>query len=505
MADEEYHPLLPGAQKESLASAARVEEILMQKPVAASRYIQLFGWESKLLWILSGASIVVSICNYMPSFVTLCFSGHLGALELAGASIAMVGTQGFAYGIMPTLFERFCRLVSFSLIDISIDWGLEYTIDRFLFIFKRQEDGFWLVEEKNNSHNHEPSSDMSGHPSCRRLSQEEITTIEEMTRSGIPPRQILSSLRQSNPKLQAISRTIYNTKVKLRKGNLAGRTMIQVLFEELCQEGAHAKLKQHLQVSTGDLHQVKNKICLVIDNEFNEIKTQLSSERIRVPHKCDNYFFKELITNVSSFALRELLKKYEMVKYGTMRSTCTGHFMASMGLPCAHKMIGWKGKVIPLEEIHTQWRIDGRVLVVPEVGETNGGEFKRLVHELEDKNQEWPLSQKECVQGKISQLINPPIPLVLEPNILPYKGRPSGSKKGTTSTRRNASKFEIVDATRKCSICRGVGHNSQTCKGKSEANTMNSNHILTLDDGRSTVDVLGRNSLPTSLDYFLLD
>ncbi|KAH7849610.1 hypothetical protein Vadar_020344 [Vaccinium darrowii] len=89
---------------------------------------------------------------------------------------------------------------------------------------KRQEDGFWLVEEKNNSHNPEPSSDMSGHPSCRRLSQEEITTIEEMTRSGIPPRQILSSLRQSNPKLQAISRTIYNTKVKLRKGNLAGRT-----------------------------------------------------------------------------------------------------------------------------------------------------------------------------------------------------------------------------------------------------------------------------------------
>ncbi|KAH7844004.1 hypothetical protein Vadar_023309 [Vaccinium darrowii] len=276
---------------------------------------------------------------------------------------------------------------------------------------KRQEDGFWLVEEKNNSHNHEPSSDMSGHPSCRRLSQEEITTIEEMTRSGIPPRQILSSLRQSNPKLQAISRTIYNTKVKLRKGNLARRTTIQVLFEELCQvinsedeqafnqawnfvellykekekvlcyirntwlpfkerfvhawtkncthfgnrvssraEGAHAKLKQYLQVSTGDLHQVKNKICLAIDNEFNEIKTQLSSERIRVPHKCDNYFFKELITNVSSFALRELLKQYEMVKCGTMRSTCTGHFMASMGLPCAHKMIGWKGKVIPLKK-----------------------------------------------------------------------------------------------------------------------------------------------------------
>ncbi|KAG5565701.1 hypothetical protein RHGRI_001574 [Rhododendron griersonianum] len=478
---------------------------------------------------------------------------------------------------------------------------------------KRREDGFWEVEEKNSSHNHEPSSDMSGHPSCRRLSQEEITTIEDLTKSGVPPRQILSSLRQRNPKLQAISRTIYNTKVKLRKEHLAGRSVIQTLFEEVCQgdfifdvaydqdghlthlffahpssitmtksysnvfvmdctyktnkykmplldiigvssfnssfyscfaflakegkgdyiwalqnfskilgptchpsvivsdrelalmnairvvfpstvnllcvwhieknilancksyfetqdnwttflttwnqvissqdeqafneawklfellyrekekvlcyirktwlpfkerfvhawtencshfgnrvssraEGAHAKLKQYLQVSTGDLHQVKIKICLAIDNEFNEIKAQLSSERIRIPHKCDIYFFKELITNVSSFALGELLKQYEMVKHGTMRSTCTGHFMASMGLPCAHKMIGWKGKVIPLDEIHTQWRIDRRYLVVPDVRETNAEEFKRLVHVLEDKYQEWPQSQKECVQ-----------------------------------------------------------------------------------------------------------
>ncbi|KAG5547941.1 hypothetical protein RHGRI_013579 [Rhododendron griersonianum] len=223
-------------------------------------------------------------------------------------------------------------------------------------------------------------------------------------------------------------------------------------------EGAHAKLKQYLQVSTGDLHQVNIKICLAIDNEFNEIKAQLSR-----------------------------------------------HFMASMGLPCAHKMIGWKGKVIPLDEIHTQWRIDRRYLVVPDVRETNAEEFKRLVHVLEDKYQEWPQSQKECVQQQISQLINLSVPLVLEPNILPHKGRPSGSKKGTTSTRRNASQFEIVEATRKCSICKCVGHNSRTCKEKSEANIMNSDHIVTLEDIGSNVDVLGINSLPTSLDYFLLD
>ncbi|XP_058196172.1 protein DETOXIFICATION 41-like [Rhododendron vialii] len=99
---QEYHPLLPEVvgDHEGPLGSAEVEEILGRKSVGARRYVRLFGWESKLLWILSGSSIVVSICNYMLSFVTLSFAGHLSALELAGASIAMVGAQGLSYGIM---------------------------------------------------------------------------------------------------------------------------------------------------------------------------------------------------------------------------------------------------------------------------------------------------------------------------------------------------------------------------------------------------------------------
>ncbi|KAF3445034.1 hypothetical protein FNV43_RR14727 [Rhamnella rubrinervis] len=40
----------------------------------------------------------------MLSFVTLVFAGHLSSLELAGASIATVGIQGLAYGIMEQPF-----------------------------------------------------------------------------------------------------------------------------------------------------------------------------------------------------------------------------------------------------------------------------------------------------------------------------------------------------------------------------------------------------------------
>jgi MATE family multidrug resistance protein len=77
-----------------------IEEFLEHKSVSIRWWIRLAGWESRLLWILSGASIIVSIFNYMLTFATLTFTGHLGALELAGASIASVGIQGLAYGIM---------------------------------------------------------------------------------------------------------------------------------------------------------------------------------------------------------------------------------------------------------------------------------------------------------------------------------------------------------------------------------------------------------------------
>ncbi|TKY46717.1 TRANSPARENT TESTA protein 12 [Spatholobus suberectus] len=98
-----YQPFLLGLDSHSHIpdlSSDTVEEFLRQRSIELRWWPQLVAWESRLLWLLSGASIVVSIFNYMLSFVTLVFTGHLGSLELAGASIASVGIQGLAYGIM---------------------------------------------------------------------------------------------------------------------------------------------------------------------------------------------------------------------------------------------------------------------------------------------------------------------------------------------------------------------------------------------------------------------
>ncbi|KAL3510930.1 hypothetical protein ACH5RR_030331 [Cinchona calisaya] len=58
-----------------------------------------------------------------------------------------------------------------------------------------------------------------------------------MSKTGIPPQKILASLRQGNPNLQAIYRTIYNAKAKIRKENLMRGTAIQALFDEFAETG----------------------------------------------------------------------------------------------------------------------------------------------------------------------------------------------------------------------------------------------------------------------------
>ncbi|KAI8568648.1 hypothetical protein RHMOL_Rhmol02G0216800 [Rhododendron molle] len=426
----------------------------------------------------------------------------------------------------------------------------------------------WKVEIKDVSYNHEPSSDMSGHPFCRRFSKEEVLSIKQMTMAGIPPRQILTSLRQSNSNCKAIARTVYNAKAAIKKKVLAGRTMIQALFDELCQgdftfdikrdgnghlthlffahpssialtksypyvfvmdctyktnkykmplldivgvssfngsfyscfafmqkeeegdyvwalerfktilgpdqqpsvilsdrelalmnaievifsgttnilcmwhieknvlskckpkfereqdwetflsdwtnlvespdescfneawqrlqvdykdkeyvcnyiqntwlpfkekfvkawtgnhlhfgnrvtsraEGAHAMLKRYLSVSTGNFHEVREKICLAIENQHNEIKTKIASEKLLVIHKFRIPMFKELVTHVSIFALSELLKQYELAA-SSLLDPCRSQFSNTMGLPCAHFMQNMRGEPLLLSDIHPQ-------------------------------------------------------------------------------------------------------------------------------------------------------
>ncbi|RDX84368.1 Methylmalonate-semialdehyde dehydrogenase [acylating], mitochondrial, partial [Mucuna pruriens] len=88
----------------------------------------------------------------------------------------------------------------------------------------KKEDDAWVLTIKNGDHNHEPLKDMSEHPYSRRFTEEEVIQIKLMTEAGVKPRQVLKSLKQSNPELKSTPRHLYNLKAKIRQGNLSEKT-----------------------------------------------------------------------------------------------------------------------------------------------------------------------------------------------------------------------------------------------------------------------------------------
>lgn len=56
----------------------------------------------------------------------------------------------------------------------------------FQIVGKKVNDGTWALKAKNLTHNHEPSTDISGHPSFRRLLSDDVQSVKSMTLSAYP-------------------------------------------------------------------------------------------------------------------------------------------------------------------------------------------------------------------------------------------------------------------------------------------------------------------------------
>ncbi|XP_074346198.1 protein FAR-RED IMPAIRED RESPONSE 1-like [Apium graveolens] len=162
-------------------------------------------------------------------------------------------------------------------------------------------------------------------------------------------------------------------------------------------EGAHTVLKQYLNISTGDFRDVKDKISLAIENQYQEIKIRVASEKVRIPHKFRIPLFQEFICHISVFALSQLYKKYGLATMpGVSTITCKSHFSNSMGLPCAHKIRELdKEGILHLNEIHPQWRIDTKSFLDSNTPlNDRNDDIDVLLKEFRDKYHNLPLVQK---------------------------------------------------------------------------------------------------------------
>lgn len=87
--------------KHDNSSSTELERILSDTERSFLQRLKPALWiETKLLFALAAPAVVVYMINYVMSMSTQIFSGHLGNLELAAASLGNNGIQMFAYGLM---------------------------------------------------------------------------------------------------------------------------------------------------------------------------------------------------------------------------------------------------------------------------------------------------------------------------------------------------------------------------------------------------------------------
>ncbi|RCV42037.1 hypothetical protein SETIT_9G183000v2 [Setaria italica] len=90
-----------GGDEHGGGSGGRLESILTDASSPWTRRAWAAGGiELRLLARLAAPAVVMYMINYLMSMSTQIFSGHLGNLELAAASLGNTGIQMFAYGLM---------------------------------------------------------------------------------------------------------------------------------------------------------------------------------------------------------------------------------------------------------------------------------------------------------------------------------------------------------------------------------------------------------------------
>lgn len=97
------HPVLTPQPSEAKlhGSDGLLESILSDTDLPVLQRLRRATWlESRLLFRLAAPAVIVYLINYVMSMTTQIFSGHLGNLELAAASLGNSGVQIFAYGLM---------------------------------------------------------------------------------------------------------------------------------------------------------------------------------------------------------------------------------------------------------------------------------------------------------------------------------------------------------------------------------------------------------------------
>ena len=79
-----------------------------------------------------------------------------------------------------------------------------------------KKDKIWRCFTENPQHNHPPSEDLSVHPSLRRMTDEQLAKVNDMTEAGKTPVETLDELQRLWPGIKVLRRDIYNARKKYK-------------------------------------------------------------------------------------------------------------------------------------------------------------------------------------------------------------------------------------------------------------------------------------------------
>ncbi|KAK2369948.1 protein FAR1-RELATED SEQUENCE [Trifolium repens] len=94
----------------------------------------------------------------------------------------------------------------------------------------------WHLSVVNGVHNHEFDKELDGHLVQGRLKPEEMELVAEMTRNLVPPRNIMSTMKDRDPSNVTHKKMIYNARHRMRQKERGPRNEIQHFFHCLEQK-----------------------------------------------------------------------------------------------------------------------------------------------------------------------------------------------------------------------------------------------------------------------------
>ena len=101
-------------------------------------------------------------------------------------------------------------------------------------------------------------------------------------------------------------------------------------------EGAHATIKRYLQISTGDLYSILQKLAQMLENQHIEHNASMAQARNRTPQSFRIPLMEAVVGHITPYALWRVYEQKQILNRPTLHRPCHRSLVDSMGIPCYH-------------------------------------------------------------------------------------------------------------------------------------------------------------------------